>query len=219
MAEMGMIHDVYDTDTRFLINAINRTVRNESNKKTVLIQKDHNSERFSFEVDRFIEGHDMSLCNVVEVHYINMGANEKEVSRGLYRVTDLQVHSEDENKLVFSWLISEQATQFVGQLAFLITFKCEQNGEVVYRWNTARNKDIAISEGLDNSGYVAEVFADLLAQWEREIIALRREVAESSSPSYSPDDALKCAVDTDLVNPCGNSGYVFTDDAGTIFVI
>jgi hypothetical protein len=42
---IGIIHDVYDTDTRFAINPITRVVKNQSSKKTTLIQYDHNSER------------------------------------------------------------------------------------------------------------------------------------------------------------------------------
>lgn len=54
---MGHEHSVLETDTRFKINPITRQIVNESNKKLTLIQGDHNSERFGFEIPRHIEKH------------------------------------------------------------------------------------------------------------------------------------------------------------------
>lgn len=42
-------HSVLDGDTRFIINPTTRQIRNDSNRKIVLIQNDHNSEVFTFE--------------------------------------------------------------------------------------------------------------------------------------------------------------------------
>jgi len=61
---MAHIHPVYDTDSHFTINPITREIKNESSTKTRLIQYDHNSERFSFDMPKTVEGHDMTLCNV-----------------------------------------------------------------------------------------------------------------------------------------------------------
>lgn len=47
---MGHTHNVYDTDTHFSINPVTRMIKNESSKKVTLIQHDHNSERFTFEL-------------------------------------------------------------------------------------------------------------------------------------------------------------------------
>ena len=69
--KMGHKHSVYDSDAHFSINPITKVIKNESSKKTTLVQGDHNSERFSFDIPRHIEGHDMMQCNLVEVHYDN----------------------------------------------------------------------------------------------------------------------------------------------------
>ena len=74
---MAHIHSIYDCDTHFVIDPVTREIKNES-EKTVIVQNDHNSERFSFELPKTIEGHDMSLCNVVQVHYLNTDKNNKE---------------------------------------------------------------------------------------------------------------------------------------------
>ena len=72
---MAHKHSVYDTDTHFSINPMTRALKNESLSKTCLIQYDHNSERLTFEIPRYIEQHDLSLCDVVEIHYLNVEAN------------------------------------------------------------------------------------------------------------------------------------------------
>ena len=97
-------HGVYDSDTRFSINSTTRQIRNESSRKTSLMQNDHNSERFTFELPRIIEGHDMSLCNQVEVHYLNRSnSDKKEFRKGLYTVGDLDVSQDDPEKVVCSY--------------------------------------------------------------------------------------------------------------------
>ena len=72
---MGHKHSVYDSDAHFSINPITKVIKNESSKKTTLVQGDHNSERFSFDIPRFIEGHDMMNCNLVEVHLKDFNGN------------------------------------------------------------------------------------------------------------------------------------------------
>ena len=102
-------HNIIDTDVRFLIDSIHRSIKSKS-KKITLMQNDHNSERYSFELPRYIEWHDMTLCNKVEVHYLNTATKEKEkgkVATGKYDVEDLQISPEDESKVLFSWLISK----------------------------------------------------------------------------------------------------------------
>lgn len=69
-------HNIIDSDMRFTVDAVSRRIKSES-KKVTLMQNDHNSERFTFEIPRYIEGHDMMLCNKVEVHYLNSSVKEK----------------------------------------------------------------------------------------------------------------------------------------------
>ena len=175
---MGHNHNVYDTDVRFKINPVTRIVKGESSKKTSLSQFDHKSEVFGFEIPRYIEGHDMSLCNKVEVHYINIDSETKEENKGLYKVTDLRISEENEETVVFTWEITENSTQLVGVLAFLITFKCKVDDEITYRWSTAINKDISISNGMNN-GDVVEKYADILTQWENELFGLEDSIVKN----------------------------------------
>ena len=164
---MAHTHAITDSDTRFVINPITRAIRNDSSRKVTLIQYDHNSERFTFELPRFVEGHDMAICNKVEVHYLNIDANTKERKSGLYTVDDIQI---DGDNVVCSWLVSENATQFVGSLSFLLRYSCVSGEEVVYAWHTAVYTGISISMGINNAEAVTGEYVDIIEQWKNEVI-------------------------------------------------
>ena len=150
---MNHSHVLYDSDPHFNIDPISRNITNESSKKVRLIQHDHNSERFTFEIPQHIEGHDMSACNLVEIHYVNVESDTKVVRGGVYTVDDLHVSSDNGDLVVFSWLIPNKATQHVGQLQFLVRFSCvnENTGKVEYVWNTGIYTGISVSSGIYNS--------------------------------------------------------------------
>ena len=169
---MAHEHPVVDADKRFLIDPITRIVKNAESKKTVLVQNDHNSERLSFELDRYVEGHDMLESTSVHIHYDNVGTNRLKNS-GVYEVDDIQPSPDDSTKVVFTWLVSQHATSLVGALNFSITFECEADGVVEYRWSTVLNtNDVQISEGLDNGEAVATKYADILTKWKNELYSI-----------------------------------------------
>lgn len=163
---MAHIHNVYDTDTRFEVDPVTRMVKNHSSKKTTLMQHDHNSERFTFALPRRIEGHDMSLCNEAEVHYLNISADKKTQRKGRYTMTDLQISPDDPEKVVCSWLISENATQLVGALTFRLRFKCVENDVITYAWHTAIHKDVSISDGINADETFEMDYVDVIEQWK-----------------------------------------------------
>lgn len=163
-------HGVYDSDTRFSINSITRQIKSDPKQKTVLMQNDHNSERFTFELPRHIEGHDMSLCNQVEVHYLNSSAKDKEsFNKGLYTVEDLQISPDDPEKVVCSWLISQNATQLVGKLSFRLRFKCVEDGVITYAWHTAVFADISVSDGINADETFEVDYVDIIEQWKESV--------------------------------------------------
>lgn len=171
---MACKHNVWDTDNHFSISAITRAITNVSPMKTLLMQYDHDSERFTFEMPRYVEGHDMMLCNRVEIHYINIGSN-KEQNAGLYAVSDMQISpdSETETVVIFSWLISQNATKLAGSLHFLIRFVCIGDDDVVnYAWNTDIYKGISISNGISNTDIAVEDCTDILNEWDQRILTL-----------------------------------------------
>lgn len=165
---MAHSHPIVDADNHFVIDPITRAVENAQSKKTILMQHDHNSERFTFEIDRLVEGHDMSLCNKIEIHYVNEDQSKNNRNPGVYEVDDM---ADNDDKLTFSWLVSENATMYAGSLRFLIVFSCVENGEVTYRWNTNINTSISIAKGMNNGEEIEEAYPDVLTQWRAALFA------------------------------------------------
>lgn len=210
-------HGVYDKDKHFKIDPITRQIENATGK-VVLIQHDHDSERFTFEIPKTVEGHDMSNCNAVQIHYLNIEATTKTDTEGLYEVDDLKdsniinQQGENEDVVVFSWLISRNATQYVGSLNFVVRFKCvEDDGTVTYEWSTAIHKGITISESIYNSEVVVAEYADVLEKWRASLFFNTDGVTEDvamgghkitgmGSPTNDADAATKGYVDDALKN-------------------
>ena len=168
---MAHIHSVYDTDKHFTIEIPSRLLQNQTTGKTSIMQYDHNSERVTFDMPAVIEGHKTLDCNVVQVHYLNIDAQTKKQNPGFYEVDDLQVSPESSDIAICSWLISRNATQLAGPLYFRVSFKCVTD-KVDYSWSTAIYKGLTVADGIDNSDWAAEEYADILAQWDARITAL-----------------------------------------------
>lgn len=179
VVKLSHIHDVYDTDNKFIVDGVSRSIKNASTSKTMVMQFDHNSEVFTFEVPRYIEGHDMSECNRVEVHYLNIDTVTKQENEGIYLVNDLTVNSEDETKLTCSWLISQNATQLIGNLNFLLRFICLTDDVIDYVWNTAIFSGIYVSKGIYNSDIVAEQYIDTIKAWENRLKVVENSIGSS----------------------------------------
>lgn len=166
---MAHLHEVYDNNTHFKINPTTRTFSNASEGKTTLVQGDHNSERITFEIPRIVDGHDMSLCNRIEIHYINIDSVTKDSFSDVYEVDDTMVSTDNENMVEFSWLVSGNATRYNGILSFSISMKCVTNDTIDYRWNTSVYDRLSIGKCYDNSQEVIELYSDVLEQWKAEL--------------------------------------------------
>ena len=162
---MAHAHIVSDSDNHFVIDPVSRQLINNS-KKTILMKTDHNSEQFTFELPRMVDGHDMSLSNKVEVHYININSKTREQSTGIYNVADFGVDAEDDTKVLGTWLVSREATKYAGSLNFVIRFACLSADNVEeYAWNTAIYAGITIADTIENTETVVEDYVDILRQW------------------------------------------------------
>lgn len=197
---MAHTHAVIDSDNHFTINPVTRKISNGS-KKVKLMQGDHASEIFTFEIPRYVDGHDMSLCNKIAIHYINVGQSGS--NPDVHLVEDASIDDAGEN-LIFSWLIYRTATKYPGNLSFLIKFSCVTYGIIEYQWNTDIFKGITISTGMDNEETLVEEYSDILQKWKEDILA---EVQQYVDESFSNDeeivsmmlelDALPIVQDTD----------------------
>lgn len=168
---MAHIHSVFDSNEHFVIDPVTREIANSLAKKIVVMQFDHNSERFTFEIPK-VDGHNMANCDRVEIHYINVDAADKTLkSTGVYEVNDIQPSPDDNSVAVFSWLLSRNCTKYAGTLSFLIHFACTTDGVEDYAWNTAIFQSITIGNGMNNGAEVVEPFPDILAQWQAQLFS------------------------------------------------
>lgn len=209
---MSHIHDIIDTDKRFYIKPSTRVIKKETSK-VKLMQYDHNAERFGFEMPRFVEGHDMSICDRVEIHYINF-ATPTEKSEDVYLVDDMQVSPCSDKMVFFSWLISANATKYAGPLVFLIRFVCLDGEKVTYSWGTEPFRDIKIGEGIDNSAAAIEMSTDVLEAWRKEVLGGSEEAAKKAEAAANRAESAANRADRKPHIGANGNWWVGTDDTG-----
>lgn len=164
---MPHVHPVVDSDSRFVINSTTREITTNSSK-TELIQGDHQSERITFEIPKIVEGHDMSLCDRIEIHYINIDKKTKATSKDVYIADDVTV---DGDKLTFTWLISSNATKYQGSLNFVVIFIClDDEGNYIYKWSSEICKLLTVGASIYNSEHVVNNYSDALEAFRREVV-------------------------------------------------
>lgn len=180
-------HSVRDANERFAVKLATRAISNRSKDKAMLVQGDHDSEQFTFEMPRYVDGHDMALSTVAQIHYDNEG------SVGVYECPDLAVSADNENNVTFTWLISGNATKNAGKLSFLVKLRCYDGDAIAYEWNTTAFDEVTVAKGKNYSAEVVEQSADAI---ERLRADLEAEVDEKVEAEVSEtfDDRLKTEV-------------------------
>lgn len=202
---MGHTHSVIDADKRFVIDPITREIRCDL-KKVRLIQFDHNSERYTFECPRIIEGHDMTLCNKVQIHYLNIDAVTKAQKSGLYEADDLT--ADGDGAVTCSWLISSNATQLVGPLHFIVRYLCVEDDVVTYSWNTAVCSLVSIGGGINADDLFEKEYVDVIEQWKDSVVQGFADdlvvEAEKAAASYYADLSKSLAVERNRIDLLSN---------------
>lgn len=167
-------HTVTDHDSYFVIDPDSRVIENASQTENTVMQYDHNSEKFTFELPRYIEGHDMTLCNRVRVHFNNIELDEFGIpvaeNADVAELYDLAVCPDDSDNVRCSWSIARQATQLAGTLNFLVQFECiDDTGASVYEWHTDIYTDAVVKKGLNNAEQAVIEYSNVLEQWYQRI--------------------------------------------------
>jgi hypothetical protein len=139
------------------------------------MQYDHNSERLTFDAPKTVDEHDMTLCDRVEIHFINIGSNGKKNDGVCHVETPLKVKEDDSDKVEFTWLVSQEATMYAGTLSFAIRFICTEIVDGIsyekYRWNTAICNSIAIGAGISSADKHVIDYEDILGTWYHKFLA------------------------------------------------
>lgn len=162
-------HPVPDADTYFIIDPYTRQIENTTPNKSVLMRGDHNSERFTFELPRYVDGHDMSLCNRVIVHFDNVGDTIDNINSDVAYTDDLRLNPNNPDTVICSWLIRREATQIVGILSFSLQYLCVEEDEITYEWNTDSYDEIEIRKSKQNGEAAVTKYTNVLEQWRSQI--------------------------------------------------
>ncbi len=166
-------HQVIDTDSYFEIDPATRDITRTTRHKNVLMQYDHNSQRYTFKLPRYIDGHDMALCTSVVVNFDNIDDSDPDnviVNSGPCDMEDLRVNPDDAETVISSWLISRASTQLAGTLSFSVEYKCvDDEGNVVYEWGTNIYSDVEVKPRKKNADATIAEHVDILEQWRTKI--------------------------------------------------
>lgn len=206
---------IKDSDTAFEISTVSREITKTSSDKTI-VQGDHNSERFSFVMPRYVEGHDMMHCDKVEIHFLNVDYQNKEnQSKDIYRVKDVAIDEENEERIIFTWLLEGTATKYAGTLSFIIRFTCLDEDRIVYAWHTNISQEVTISKGMCFSEDIVAEHKDVIEQWKKEVLLEMEGLLISAFFRPIPDGVH---ID-DMTEENGYGGeYVVADYSNGIFV-
>lgn len=218
---VASVHDhvVSDNDSYYIIDSETREITNSANATKIIMQNDHNSERITFELDRYVDDHDMSLCNSVRVHYNNIGKVGKNISesKSLYFVDDLAVSEDDPTKVTCSWLISRSATMYPGTLSFAVQYRCLDNDSVVYEWHSDIFSDIKIKEVINNEDSIGEdpAITDMINQWRSAIFSAGETVITNINTAKNAFELEMDSIANQKINSIRAAGDAVLDNLPT----
>ena len=168
---MQNISPVSDEVCHFIIDPTTKEI-SAKNEVPVLVQYSKNTERITFKIPgTVIDGHDISACNSVSIHFRNIDKQTLKTSSGIYTVTDL---SSESNALTLSWLIGDAATVYTGKLDFSIHFACIDGGKAVYNFPTLTCSLLTVGPTVWNSETIAKEHPDIIAAFESRIASLEQ---------------------------------------------
>lgn len=175
---------------------IDKDTKEISGEMLIISQFMNKSERVTLKMPRYIEGHDMLLCNYVTIHYDNVSTDRESVNSDVYEVDDLKLKEGTDDVLTFTWLITSNATQLVGTVEISVHFDCLTDGVSVYSWGTTVSRLIRILESKNNSPSVIANNSDILQQHTDKIDKLNENVEALSKKHDGDLQAANERIDT-----------------------
>lgn len=216
---MAHDHIVLDDDKRYVIDPVTRLVTNKAGSRTKLIQYDHNSEEITFEIPKVIENHDMAKVDKITVYFENVGTGTSVSNRmtapGSYEIPMDKVIEDPDNteNLLFTWLVSRDATQYYGTVKFALTFQCN-GGEKLpdYQWGTEIIENIDIKPGMNSNASMPEHYPDAFTKILQEVATFQETVNQLSKEvaTWAPgsgENGTNGATFTPSVDEDGNLSW------------
>lgn len=127
-----LTHPVIDDDGVYVIDPGTREITYERGadedpfSEQVIIKGDYNSERLTFKIPKVIEGHDMSTCDIIRVHYIVTDSASAASDKAFCDIPATARFVTGNDHLTFTWLVDKRVTQFSGPVSFAIQFACSE---------------------------------------------------------------------------------------------
>lgn len=148
--------------------------------KTILqlgVESDDDVNKLTFSVPRLYLGTDLSKFNI----YINYMNAKKEGD--LFKVLPEKVTTDENDNLIFDWVVGRQAVAYKGTAIFNVCMKKvsdtetdeEGNPIVEQEFNTTIAK-LPVLEGLETGEAVVQEYADIFVQWEEMLFGIEDSV-------------------------------------------
>jgi len=152
---------VIDNDAKYIINVDTHAI--SCWNPTPVGQYDHNTELKTFVCPNKIEGINITEFNIKRILFTNGN------STGVYDITDIT--NVEGDKVVFTWLISQQGTQKSGKLYFSVEFrKTDSNGVIEKSWQSAIFDGQKVLPGYEFDIGAIQEYIDILERWKNNLM-------------------------------------------------
>lgn len=161
-----------DVTSQHIVINQDRSVAVPSLIKKTIVQHDHNIERLTFDCPRYWYGKDISTLNIY-VNYISVSQKAKGDDPVSSLCENVVIDENDQDKMHFDWVITNNVSQDVGGLLFLVCAKSvDSDGNEDVHWNSHLCKDLEVQEGLEASAAIVEKYPDVIEQILSKLVQL-----------------------------------------------
>ena len=202
-------NDISTKTEPHIVVGSNRVITVPSELKRIAVQYDHNIETVTFDCPRYWDDHDMSTMKV----YINYTRADNEP--GCYIADDVAVDETDTSIMHFSWTISRHVTEAVGPLTILVCIKMvDADGNEVNHWNSERNTDMTISQGMECGDIIVNKYPDVITY-----LLAKADSVDEQLKGASDMDILAILAEQDIITPMQQDSVFFMDRTGSLLTI
>lgn len=127
--------------------------------KRIAVQYDHRVETVTFDCPRYWDGRDMSKMKI----YINY--TRADGLLGMYLAENVFADEQLPNIMHFDWTLTRNVTGINGPIVFMVCVKrVDRDGNEEVHWNSERNMEMYISEGLEGEEVIQDLYPDIFTQ-------------------------------------------------------
>lgn len=153
-----------DVTSQHIVINQDRSVAVPSLIKKSIVQRDHNIERLTFDCPRYWYGKDISTLNIY-VNYISVSQKAKGDDPGSSLCENAVIDESDQDMMHFDWVITNNISQDVGGLLFLVCAKSvDSDGNEDVHWNSRLCTSLEVQEGLEASDSIVKKYPDVIEQ-------------------------------------------------------